>query len=305
MVKKNFKNDGSSVLSTTDNKARKEVFAGDFFDEQLQFKNTNGAILKNINYSLLLENGDILEGATDAFGKTGRIRTTTAVAITRAKLQAKKQLHTCSSQSDHSPGILNLTLNNVKTNNTAVGTSVVIAKTPEGEWRPMTAGEINMAKIIFKDSIDYTKVKCHNGEYLWFGMQPDSTAMTPEGEIYFSPTEFKADFSKEPFGSRLWFVHEMVHVWQYQLGYPTKLRGAARLGLSYDYTLRDGKSLSDYNMEAQGDILADYWALVYANGKRPPNLNQKKHIDDIELYKRVLKNFILDPSNKSNLPSLF
>lgn len=305
MAKNNFKNDGTSVLSTIDKKTRKEVFAADFFDEQLQFQNANGAILKNINYSLFLENGDILEGSTDDFGKTGRIRTTSAVSITQAKLQAKKQLHTCSNEGRHSPEILNVPLNDVKTNNTAVGTSIVIAKTPVGEWRPMTPGEINMAKLIFKNSIDYAKVKCHNGEYLWFGMQPDSTAMTPEGEIYFSPKEFRADFSKEPPGSRLWFIHEMVHVWQYQLGYPTKLRGAARIGLSYDYTLRKGKLLSDYNMEAQGDLLADYWALVYANGKRPPNLNQKKHINDIELYKLVLSDFIQDPSNKSNLPSLF
>lgn len=305
MAKKTFKNDGSSVLSPIDKKSRREVFAGDFFDEQIQFKNINDAILKNINYSLTLESGEVLEGVTDSLGKTGRIRTVAAVAITHVELKAKKQLHTCSPQCDHSPGTLSFALNNVKTNSTAVGTSVVIAKTPDGESRPMTAGEINLAKLIFKDSIDYSKVKCHNGEYLWFGMQPDSTAMTPEGEIYFSPKEFRADFSKEPPGSRLWFMHEMVHVWQYQLGYPTKLRGAARLGLSYEYTLRDGKLLSDYNMEAQGDILADYWALVYANGQRPPNFNQKKHINDIELYKRVLNKFILNPSDKSSLPSIF
>ena len=54
-------------------------------------------------------------------------------------------------------------------------------------------------------------------------------------------------------------MHEMVHVWQCQLGYPVKLRGAIRLGLSYEYVLATDKRLSDYNMGAQGDVLADYF----------------------------------------------
>ncbi|UUZ53048.1 hypothetical protein LP419_29235 [Massilia sp. H-1] len=58
-------------------------------------------------------------------------------------------------------------------------------------------------------------------------------------------------------------MHEMVHVWQYQLGYPVRLRGAVRVGLSYDYELAPDKHLSDFNMEAQGDLLADYFALKH------------------------------------------
>ena len=34
-----------------------------------------------------------------------------------------------------------------------------------------------------------------------------------------------------------WFIHEMVHVWQFQLGYPVAIRGAIRLGLDYKYVL--------------------------------------------------------------------
>ena len=99
--------------------------------------------------------------------------------------------------------------------------------------RLLTAGEIEMTKTIFKDSIDYTKVKVHREEYLWFGMQPDNTAMTPNGELYFNPAHFKEDFSTSTFGDRLWFMHEMVHVWQHQMGYPVKWRGAIRIGLGY------------------------------------------------------------------------
>jgi hypothetical protein len=41
-------------------------------------------------------------------------------------------------------------------------------------------------------------------------------------------------------------------------------RGAIRIGLEYEYELDPAKKLSDYNMEAQGDLLADYWALKFA-----------------------------------------
>lgn len=172
--------------------------------------------------------------------------------------------------------------------------------TVKGGWRPLTAGEIQMSKVIFKDSIDYTKVKVHNREYLWFGLQPDDTAMTPNGELYFNPSRFKEDFAIADYLDRLWFMHEMVHVWQWQLGYPVKFRGAIRIGLSYGYTLKEGQKLSDFNMEAQGNVLSDYWALaVYGN---PPSLWEGKHINDMKLYEKVLADFIANPSDRANLP---
>jgi hypothetical protein len=165
----------------------------------------------------------------------------------------------------------------------------------------LTAGEIAMARVIFKDSIDYSKVKVHNGEYLWFGMQPDDTAMTPNGEMYFNPNRFKEDFSVSTDADRLWFMHEMVHVWQHQLGFPVKARGAIRIGLNYEYTLESGKKLSDYNMEAQGNVLSDYWAhKVY--GMKAPVVWERKHKGDIALYEEVLKDFIANPADKRNLP---
>lgn len=107
------------------------------------------------------------------------------------------------------------------------------AATPEGGKRSLTAGEVAMARKLFKDALDYTVVKVHNDEYLPFGLQPDDTAMAPNGEIYFNPAHFKEDFSQESNRSKRWFMHEMVHVWQYQLGYPVRLRGAIRIGLDY------------------------------------------------------------------------
>ena len=44
---------------------------------------------------------------------------------------------------------------------------------------------------------------------------------------------------------------------------PVRLRGAFRIGLSYGYTLTEGSTLEDFNMEAQGDLLADYFVLKH------------------------------------------
>lgn len=166
--------------------------------------------------------------------------------------------------------------------------------------RPLTCGETAMALSLFRGSIDCSSVKVHSRGYLWFGLQNADTAMTPNGEIYFKPKCFKEDFSTCGFSDSLWFMHEMAHVWQHQLGYPVKWRGAIRIGLSYRYTLRAHNRLSDYDMEAQGNVLSDYWALK--NFKKPPMLWERKHGDDLPLYEKVLENFIADPSDKSNLP---
>ncbi|MBS0447262.1 MAG: Rhs element Vgr protein [Proteobacteria bacterium] len=156
-----------------------------------------------------------------------------------------------------------------------------------------------MARQLFGTAVDYGVVKVHNEKYLWFGMQPDDTAITPNGELYFSPKRFREDFSTGSYSDSLWFMHEMVHVWQYQLGYPVKARGAIRIGVDYHYELAPDKQLSDYNMEAQGDLLSDYWALK--SYPHPP-LHNNSYRDKLPLYETVLRKFIADPADKGNLP---
>jgi hypothetical protein len=172
--------------------------------------------------------------------------------------------------------------------------------TPEGGVRPLTSGEIAMARLLFKDAIDYSRVKVHNDEYLPFGLQPDDTAMTPNGEIYFNKKHFKEDFSSTDVYTKQWFIHEMVHVWQYQLGYPVRLRGAIRIGLGYDYELKAGAKLGDYNMESQGDLLADYFALKHLNA--PQAMRQAQFAQQLALFEEVLNAFLTNPSDTANLP---
>ena len=275
----------------------------DQFDEQIQFKNAKNTPLTRINYTLRLADGSKISGMTDDQGRTQRISTPSPQTITEATLEPRKLQNCCTTNEQHSAEAsepLMVKIDGVTTNSQEVGSSVQLMQTPEDETRGLTSGEIAMARLIFKDSIDYSKVKVHNGEYLWFGMQDNDTAMTPNGEMYFNPKRFKEDFSITDFGDRLLFMHEMVHIWQYQLGYPVKWRGAVRIGLPYKYTLETDKQLSDYNMEAQGNLLSDYWALKLL--QTPPNFWERKHIKDLPLYEKVIRDFIANSASISNLP---
>lgn len=171
-------------------------------------------------------------------------------------------------------------------------------------WRPLTAGEVGMASLLFRDAVDYARVRVFSRRYLPFGLQPKNCAMTPNGSLYFHSSCCLLDFSSGSEQARHWFLHEMVHVWQYQLGFPVRLRGALRIGLSYNYTLATGKTLSDYNMEAQGDLLADYFALRYRAAGAA--MGAGADADKLALYEQVLAGFLSNPSDRKNLPrSLF
>jgi hypothetical protein len=164
--------------------------------------------------------------------------------------------------------------------------------------RGLTAGEIAMASLLFGGAMDYTRVRVHNRRYIPF--QPKNCCMTPNGSMYFHHSCFLPDYSLGNPTVIHWFMHEMVHVWQHQLGYPVRLRGAVRIGLPYHYTLREGASLADYNMEAQGDLLADYFALKFMRNARV--VRQRRYAGSLRLYEEVLAGFLADPGCVANLP---
>lgn len=155
--------------------------------------------------------------------------------------------------------------------------------------RPLTAGEIAMARLVFGEAIDYSLVRVHNTRYLPL-VQPRNVCITPNGSLYFHATRFREDFAGASAEEQHWFMHEMAHVWQHQLGYPVRLRGAIRLGLSYDYELSAGRQLCDYNMEAQAELLADYFLLRFIRAA------------DIDDYLAALGGFLNDPTDPRHLP---
>lgn len=124
--------------------------------------------------------------------------------------------------------------------------------------RGLTTGEIAMLSSVFGSTIPYEKVKVHNYKAYFF--QPDDTAMTPDGEVYFPPAHYQADFSSASISDQAWFVHEGAHLYQYySLKWTIKVRGI--VDRNYDYTLDPTKKFQDYGLEQQGDIARDYYKL--------------------------------------------
>lgn len=165
-------------------------------------------------------------------------------------------------------------------------------------WRLLTIGEIALASMLFRDAIDYTRVRIHSRRYMPF--QPKNCCMTPNGNMYFHHSCFLPDYTRGNPSAVHWFIHEMAHVWQHQLGYAVRLRGAVRIGLSYGYELVSGRVLADYNMEAQGDLLADYIALKHMNS--PVSMRQQRYAGSLPLYEEVLAGFLTDPFSVAHLP---
>ena len=165
--------------------------------------------------------------------------------------------------------------------------------------RACPAGDTPWAAGVCGAAIDPARVRVHNRRYLPL-VQPQNCAMTPNGSIYFHHTRFLPDYAAGDPHTIHWFVHELVHVWQHQLGYPVRLRGALRIGLSYRYALHPGALLSDYNMEAQGELLADYFVLKFL--KKPQAMRERRYLGMLDLYELVLADFLSAPSSPDNLP---
>ena len=134
--------------------------------------------------------------------------------------------------------------------------------------RPLTSGEIAIARTIFGDAIDYSRVRMVRRK--WWPFQPRSVAMAPMGHIHFHPHSdlWSEDFSKEPLHRQGLFMHELTHVWQSQT------RGRFYLPLMrhpfcrYRYEVQPGRPFEKYGLEQQADIVRHLF--LAAHGRAPP-----------------------------------
>lgn len=281
------------------------------YDEGLRFCSQSGEPLAGMRYTLHFASGDTRSGVTDGDGLTERVCTVQPEQLTKAVLAPPEPVASCCSpQASPEPGEVEIPLDGVATNGVGVGASVVTI-TARGQDRALTTGEIDMVRLVFGNSIEYSKVKLHNHEYwLTLGFQEDNMTVTPNGEIYFGKDNYKEDYSAEDLSWQHHFIHEMTHVWQHQLGYPVLRTRAFRPSMSYSYMPEDGKKLNDYNMEQQGDILADYFTssckgrplattlygnLLDASGASP-TMDVRAEIEGI------VSEFRMDPANRRHLP---
>ncbi|MBN3854872.1 type VI secretion system tip protein VgrG [Paraburkholderia sp. Ac-20340] len=274
------------------------------YDEQLHFVNAQGAPLSGVSYQLKLADGTAASGVTDDEGKTERVATQTPVAIESAVLTPPQMAACCTRMANASPEQVEVKTDGVQTNDVNVGSSVKTV-TIKGHERPLTAGEIEMARTVFQDSIDYDKVRVHKGSFIWFDLQSKRTAITPNGHMYFREEDFEEDFSAKSVKAfnRGWFMHEMTHVWQYQLGYTVLLHGlfvSIRGKSAYRYSIDIDNVFHDYNMEQQGDILSDYYAIHVA--KNYQIIYHDGPVGTPGQLKWVMEPFLRNPKNADNLP---
>ena len=126
---------------------------------------------------------------------------------------------------------------------------------PEKLSRSLTTGEIALARSMFGDSIDYSRVKLVRGK--WWPFQPRRSAMAPMGNIYFHPDGggWSEDFSKEPLRLQGFFIHEMTHVWQSQKGGRFYLPLMRHPFCNYRYTFVPGRPFRRYGLEQQAEIV--------------------------------------------------
>lgn len=277
------------------------------YDEAIRFLGPTGMPLAHMDFVLHLEDGRSIAGTTDEGGRTGRVVTATPTGIVRADLTVPDRAEDCCSwigMPAKKTTIAMMELRGVVTNGTTLGSSIKDVRVQQ-EDRGLTNGEIALLQPIFGTSVNYSQVRVHNhGTWMFFGFQDTDTAVTPNGELYMPGTLFEADYSVAEDPTKHLFVHEMVHVWQYQLGYPLKRIRVAEPNMSYRYTLSPEKRLRDYNMEAQGDLIADYFLLRWrfnSHNLSEPLYRKQPVRDLLPLYEGVLRDFLINPGLTSHL----
>jgi hypothetical protein len=123
----------------------------------------------------------------------------------------------------------------------------------------MTPRETALARSVFGDALDYTKIRIHRRKWWWF--QPSKITMAPDGHLWFHPDSqlFCDDFCDRDISLQGLFIHELVHVWQHQKGIflPLKRHPFCR----YDYSLRPGWRLEQYGIEQQAEIVRHVFLL--------------------------------------------
>lgn len=166
-----------------------------------------------------------------------------------------------------------------------------------GGLRLLTSGEIRMATELYGHSIQYNRVWIHHGGYLPFGIQSNNTAMAPNGEIWFESKVYRDDYFVASVDYQHLFMHEMMHVWQYQRGMNVKIRGLISWAVNYAYSL-DKDHLSRYSMEQQASIVSDYWLLLkfgFAENQRMikyKDYDKTQSVSDLIVqYKKILRGF--------------
>lgn len=126
---------------------------------------------------------------------------------------------------------------------------------PVGGERHLTPGEVELARGIFGDAIDYGAVQLRRRK--WFPFQPKHITMAPRGHLHFHPNgrAYCDDFSQVDIARQGLLIHELTHVWQTQTLGDWYLVLHRHPFCRYDYALKPGQPLSAYGIEQQAEIV--------------------------------------------------
>ena len=150
--------------------------------------------------------------------------------------------------------------------------------------------------------------------------------MSPAGRINLPTKDYykTLDFSLDKPSSQHWFIHEMTHVWQYQLGTPNAWYGIKHLCSggytstvnsvdsgqgelkAYDTDLmgRDSKKqFNEFNFEQQGRIIEFWFDACYLQKNLPSRAHHKQSIKLLPYVEKILREFLYNPYDKSLLPT--
>lgn len=149
--------------------------------------------------------------------------------------------------------------------------------------RPLQDWEIELAKTVFADSINYKRVRID--EYAFAGPR----------QRRFIYVSFYTINSWGPMQNSI-LLHELMHVWQYEHLGAVYIPRALKAQISvhgYDYGgvealksyIEEGKNLFDFNLEQQSDVVADYFLIK--EGYHPRWGQGKK--EDLPIYEAFIK----------------
>jgi hypothetical protein len=132
---------------------------------------------------------------------------------------------------------------------------------PVGGARTLTEGEITLARSVFGDAIDYTRVTIRRRKF--FPFHPRKVTMAPRGHLHFHPdaSHYCDDFAEAPLAHQAHFIHEMTHVWQTQTRGDWYLLFNRHPWCRYDYALKPGWTLAQYGIEQQAEIVRHVFLL--------------------------------------------
>ncbi len=148
--------------------------------------------------------------------------------------------------------------------------------------RPLTDQEAKAVKQIFGNQLNLKRIRI------------DEVAFAGPRSHHFAYVSFYTINSWGPLSEET-FAHELVHIWQYaHLGsvYIPRALSAQFSEEGYDYgglanlvkAVQSGKRLSDFNLEQQGDIIADYFRIKHGHNPRWSISNQ----EDLWVFEELL-----------------